>query len=77
MTWKKELNNVFLEKSELQLPRTSILFPLFGVSSMWNFQNAMFRQNIFLKKFCFFRSRRELNSEKIDPEMEKKFNYLP
>ena len=33
-TWMKELNHVFLEKSEVQLLGPSPVFELFGVSSL-------------------------------------------
>ena len=53
-TWLKDWSPVFLEKSELQLVGTSILFPHFGIYSMWKLQNSMFQHNDFRNKSCYF-----------------------
>ena len=56
-TWMKDLNCVFLAKSEFQRLCSSILFALFGISSMWELQNDMIQQIHFWNNFVSFFSK--------------------
>ena len=76
-TWMKDLNCVFLAKSEFQHLCSSILFALFGVSSMWKLQNDMIQQIRFWNSFVSFLSKMEMLLNKTDPkEIEIEFQLL-
>ena len=75
-TWMKELNNVFLENSELQLLGISILFAFFGVYSMSKIQSDKFQQIYFRNTFVDFWSRRDWNCKKTDPSSLGKIHLI-
>ena len=47
----KELNLVFLEKSDLQHQRKSLVTAVFGIPSIWEPQKNMFQQNYLRSEF--------------------------
>ena len=50
----KELSNLFLKKSELQLRGNSILIAFFSFPPIWGSQNDMFQQKYFRSNIAFF-----------------------
>ena len=71
-TWMKYLININLEKIEWQLLGTSILFALFGVSSVWEFQNDMLQQIYFREKLSFLIPEKRGWWKKLIPKRKKK-----
>ena len=49
-----ELSRVFLEKSEFQHRRISLLFTLLGIPSIWGSQNDVFQLKYLRSKIEFF-----------------------
>ena len=65
----------FFGENESQMLGSSILFPVFGISSMWQTQNHMFQHKKIGTKLVFS-SRRNWGCEKNDIENFEIFSFI-